>query len=333
MSLSASSLSASSLTDRITAMNSSAHVLGLGWQKDTPVILNTDGVIQRGDEVLNTGAEALSAHFRDGHLLIGGFDGEIRLLDETGAIKTVGSAEGKWIDAVALHGDGSLAYAAGRAVTFRDAKGRTKTLPLGSSTQGLAFKGKGLQLAIAQNGGAWLWMPGTEAAPDMLDWKGSHLDITFSPDGRFVVTSMQENQLHGWRMPEKAHMRMSGYPAKTRSMSWSGDGNWLATSGAEAAIIWPFASKEGPMGKPPRECGVRPQKVSCVAFHPKALVVAMGYEDGFIMLCRLTDASEILVRNSTSGGAITALSWHASGGKLLFGAADGAAGYLTLPGA
>jgi hypothetical protein len=44
-------------------------------------------------------------------------------------------------------------------------------------------------------------------------------------------------------------MRMSGYPSKTRSFSWSGDGKWLATSGAEAAIIWPFESKEGPWAR------------------------------------------------------------------------------------
>ena len=85
-------------------------------------------------------------------------------------------------------------------------------------------------------------------------------------------------------------MRMSGYPAKVRSVSWSSDGHWLATSGAEAAIVWPFDSKEGPTGKAPRECGVRPARVSRVAFHPKALVLAMGYEDGCILLVRFTDA-------------------------------------------
>ncbi len=86
-------------------------------------------------------------------------------------------------------------------------------------------------------------------------------------------------------------MRMSGYPAKTRSLSWSGDGNWLATSGAEAAIIWALRLKGRADGQAPaRECGVRPRRVSAVAFHPKALVLAIGYEDGFILLCRLTDA-------------------------------------------
>jgi WD40 repeat protein len=330
--MSASS-SASTLTDRVTALPGGAHVLAGGWQRDTPVLLRSDGTILRGETVLETGEDALSSHVRDGLLAVGSYDGKVRLLDEKGTLTIVGDAKGKWIDAVALHTDGSLAWTAGRTAIYRDSKGREKSLALGSATQGLVFRGKGLQLAITQNGGALLWMPGTQAAPDKLEWKGSHLDITFSPDGRFVVTSMQENQLHGWRMPEKAHMRMSGYPAKTRSLSWSGDGNWLATSGAEAAIIWPFASKEGPMGKPPRECGVRPKKVTCVAFHPKALVLALGYEDGFMLLCRLTDASELLVRNRTEGEAITAMAWHPSGGKLLFGAADGAAGILELPGA
>src|SRR3954447_25289920 len=121
----------------------------------------------------------------------------------------------------------------------------------------------------------------TPPAREPLEWKGSHLDVTWSPDARFLVTSMQENSLHGWRLqPDKGHMRMSGYPAKTRSWSWSHDGHWLATSGADAAIVWPFESKEGPMGKAPRECGARPAKVTRVAFHPKAYALAIGYEDG-----------------------------------------------------
>ena len=89
--------------------------------------------------------------------------------------------------------------------------------------------------------------------------------------------------LHGWRVSDGKNMRMAGYPAKTRSLSWSHDGKWLATSGADACIVWPFQSKDGPMGEAPRECGVRPEvKVTRVAFHPSALVVAIGYEDGMV---------------------------------------------------
>src|SRR6202050_5198289 len=124
--------------------------------------------------------------------------------------------------------------------------------------------------------------------------------------------------------------RMTGDPAKTRSLSWSHDGQWLATSGADAAVVWPFKDKDGPMGKAPRECGVRQARVTQVAFHPKALVLAIGYADGLVLLVRLADAAEILVRHP-GDGAVSALAWGAVGSQLLFGLESGAAGLLSLP--
>jgi WD40 repeat protein len=217
-------------------------------------------------------------------------------------------------------------------VTARDEKGRERTLQVPSTARGLCFSPKGYRLAISHYGGVTLWFPNLETRPEFLEWKGSHIDVTWSADGRFVVTSMQENALHGWRLqPDRGHMRMSGYPSKTRSLSWSGDGKWLATSGAEAAIIWPFDTKEGPTGKSPRECGVRPAKVSQVAFHPSVYVLAVGYEDGCILLVRLTDGSELLVRPAVTDSGVTSLAWDKPGKRLAFGCTDGQAGLLTLP--
>ena len=143
---------------------------------------------------------------------------------------------------------------------------------------------------------------------------------------------MQENTLHGWRLADGKDMRMSGYPSKTRSFSWSHDGHWLATSGADAAVIWPFKDKDGPMGKAPRECGVRHAKVSSVAFHPRALVVAIGYEDSCILLCRLNDGAELLVRPAAPAeGKITSMSWDRAGARMIFGTEESSAGVLTLP--
>jgi len=206
-----------------------------------------------------------------------------------------------------------------------------KTWDAPSSVRGLAFQPKGYRVAATHYNGATLWFPKVEGAPQTLSWKGAHLDATFSPDGRFLITSMQENALHGWRLVDSRDMRMTGYPGKTRSLSWSHDGNWLATSGADAAVVWPFKDKDGPMGKAPRECGVRETRVTKVAFHPKALVVAMGYADGLVLLCRLADAAEILVR-APGGGAVAALAWSFDGARLLFGLESGEAGLLNLPG-
>ncbi len=87
------------------------------------------------------------------------------------------------------------------------------------------------------------------------------------------------------------------------------------------------------MGKQPRECGVRRAKVSRVACHPRTLVVAIGYEDGWILLCRMTDGAEILVRRTEAGtqDPVTALAWDEAGRHLVFGTGEGNAGLLEMP--
>lgn len=324
------------LTKHVAAFDAGAHVTHAAFLAQTPVFALGDGAVLLGHPQNQQRVEAhdgavLVAASDGERLATGGDDGRVLLLRADGSIDEVGREKGRWIDALALGPAGSVAWSTGKTVTARDGKGTIKTFTAPSSSRGLAFAPKGYRLAISHVDGASLWFPNLSAAPERLEWKGVHLDIVWSTDGKYVVTSMQENQLHGWKLPEKAHMRMSGYPAKTRSMSWSGDGNWLATSGAEAAIIWPFAGT-GPTGKAPRECGVRPRRVTRTAFHPKALVLALGYEDGMILLVRLTDASELLVRNAAPGGPVTALNWDSAGNHIAFGTEEGPAGVLTLPG-
>lgn len=330
---------ANSLTDKVASFSLGAHVTAAAFLDDAPVFALGDGQIAFGDGarrvVAHPDAAVLCATVAGGRLVTGGDDGRVVAVSADGACETLADEKGRWIDALAGRADGSVAWAAGKQVRARDAKAEVKSWAAPSSVRGLCWASKGYRLAIAHYNGASLWFPNSAAAPEFLEWKGSHLDATLSPDGRFLVTSMQENMLHGWRIADRKHMRMSGYPAKPRSLSWSHDGNWLATSGADACIVWPFQSKDGPMGKPPRECAVRANvKISQVAFHPKALIVALGYDDGWILLVRLSDASELLVRRTPEGteAAITALVWDAAGGRLAFGADDGAAGVLDLPG-
>jgi WD40 repeat protein len=246
-----------------------------------------------------------------------------------GGLEDIADEKGRWIDALALRGK-ACAWSAGKQVRARDESGSVNTWSAPTTARGLAFQPKGFRLAATHYNGATLWFPKVEGPPQTLEWKGAHLDVSFSADGRFLVTSMQENALHGWRLQDSRNMRMTGYPGKTRSLSWSHDGQWLATSGADAVVIWPFKDKDGPMGKAPRECGVRQARVTQVAFHPKALVVAIGYADGLVLLTRLADAAEILVRHP-GDGAVSALGWNATGSQLLFGLDSGAAGLLNLP--
>jgi WD40 repeat protein len=175
-----------------------------------------------------------------------------------------------------------------------------------------------------------LWFPNAgQATPERLEWKGSHLDVTFSPDGRFVVTAMQEPTLHGWRLADGNNMRMSGYPAKVRSMSWSADGHALATSGANHLVVWPFQGKDGPMGKGLRTFAFAARRVAIVACHPKKEVTAVGYEDGLALVVRMADGAEILARRP-GGARVSALGWSQTGTALAFGTEDGEAGIIDL---
>lgn len=331
-------MSATSLASAVRPLTLEAHVTAAAFLGETAAFALGDGavVLARGGAThrvdAHPGGSILVATAQAERLLTGGDDGRLAVTGADGSTLTLAETGGAWIDALAVREDGAFAFAAGRKVVARDDKGREKTFTAPSTARGLAFAPKGYRLAIAHYNGVTLWFPNLEPEPEFLEWKGSHLDVTWSADARFVVSTMQESALHGWRLqPERGHMRMTGYPAKTRSLSWSHDGLWLATSGADAAIIWPFAAKDGPMGKAPRECGVRTSRVSRVAFHPKSYVLAVGYEDGFVMLIRLADGAELLVRPATKSAPVTALAWDARGDHLAFGCADGAAGLLTLP--
>lgn len=327
-----------SLTQYITYYDAGAPAVSATFLDGRPALVREDGSL-----VLGAPAEAqtVSPHpdaailvtaSNGTHLLTGGDDGLVVRTDSKGTSEIVHDAKGSWIDAVTLRADGACAFSVGKKVYARDAQGGVKQCEVPSTGRGLAFLPKGYRLAIAHYNGVSLWFPNTATAPDRLEWKGSHLDVTVSPDGRFVVSSMQENSLHGWRLSDKANMRMSGYPSKVRSMSWSPDGEWLATSGADSCVIWPFRDKDGPMNKNPKECAIRKAKISRVAFHPGALLIAAGYEDGWILLSRLTDDTEMLARRPDANrDAITALAWSADGLNLLFGTAGGDAGLLALP--
>ena len=326
-----------SLLQSVSPIEAGAHVTAAAFLGRTPVLALGDGhVLIAGNDprriAAHPDAAILVASAAGERLVTGGDDGRVLLVTANGDVTPLGDEKGQWIDAVTARPDGTVAWSAGRTVRARTVKGEVKTLTVTSTARGLAFAPKGYRLAVAHYNGASLWFPNTAEAPEMLSWKGSHLDVTWAPDARFLVTSMQENAMHGWRLADAGNMRMSGYPAKPRSFSWSRDGDWLATSGAEACVVWPFEGKTGPMGKQPRECGVRAAKVTQVAFHPKAMVLAIGYEDGFVLLCRLSDASELPVRQENpEGGAVSAMAWDAKGDRLLFGTRNGMAGLLTMP--
>jgi WD40 repeat protein len=322
-----------SVVERTRAVAAGAPVVAAHFLADTAVfVLGEEALLlvaadgeERRIPVHGGGILASTAN---GRIVTGGDDGKVVATDAKGVSETIATdPKQRWVDHVAVASDGTAAWSIGKIAFVRARQERTLELP--SSIGGLAFLPKGLRLAIAHYGGATLWFPNAQAAPEQLDWKGSHLGMTVSPDGKFIVTAMQEPALHGWRLADKKHMRMSGYSARVRSLGWTASGNWLASSGSEQLVLWPFQSKGGPMGKTPRLLVAFQVRVAVVACHPKQELVAVGYADGTVLLVRVDDGAEILAKKPGSA-PMTALTWNAAGNRLAWGTEDGEAGVVAL---
>jgi WD40 repeat protein len=325
-----------SIVERTRPVAPGAAVIAVHFLQDTAafvlaeealLLVPPDGDERRAD----VHAGGILSTASDGRRIVtGGDDGAVVVTDANGAAETVArDPKRRWIDRVALGPDGAVAWAAGKAAFVKTAKGAEKSLDVPSSVGGLAFAPKGFRLAVAHYNGVSLWFPNAAAPPEVLDWKGSHLGVAISPDSKFLVTTMQEPMLHGWRIVDRQHMRMAGYSAKVRSIDWSVGGRWLATGGSEQLILWPFHSKDGPIGKPPRMLAPMQSRVALVACHPSQDVVAVGFEDGLVLLVRIEDGAEIIARRP-GPAPVSALAWNSAGSLLAFGTDDGEAGVMSL---
>jgi WD40 repeat protein len=324
-----------SLAARVRPVKAEAAIVGVHFFGSTPVfVLGEEALLYvRGSDedrvAVHSGGILASAS--DGERIVtGGDDGKLIATDIDGEHEILATDEKKrWIDQVALGPDGAVAWSAGKTAYVRTGKGEVRSIDAPSTVAGLCFAPKGLRLAIAHYNGASLWFPNAAAAPTKFEWKGSHLAVTISPDGKFLMTAMQESTLHGWRITDAKNMRMSGYSARVRSMNWTADGKFLATSGSEQLILWPFESKDGPMGKQPTMLAPSSSRVTIVACHPKQPVVATGYADGRVILVRIDDGALIEAREA-DGQPVSALGWDGAGRILAFGTESGDAGILTL---
>lgn len=319
----------------VAPLDLAGHCLAVAFVGDVAHFALADGTIHRTESnqpiVQHDGLLCAAVSAEGDALVTGGEDGKVMRL-EVGVAAEIGSAGRKWVNAVAAGPNGAAAWAAGRDAFVRLADASVKTFAHPRAVEGLAFAPKGLRLAVARYNGVTLHFPATDGKPAELEWAGAHTAVTFSPDGAYVVTSMQENALHGWRLSDGRHMKMTGYPAKVKSLSWSARGRWLASSGAPAAIVWPFHGKDGPMGKAPLELGTRGDTmVTAVACHPAEDMVAVGYADGMILAVRFSDGREAVLRRGGSG-AISSMGWDRPGARLAFGSTAGDCGVVDIAG-
>lgn len=257
----------------------------------------------------------------------GGDDGALIRLDAaTGTTTSLATFGMKWVEHVVTIADRKAplrAVAVGRTITLIDGAGNTlRTLAHPSTVTGIAIDPKGHRLAASHYNGASLWFVRSEnAKPQVFEWKGSHIGVALHPEMTALTTAMQENALHGWKLPDGQHMRMSGYPTKPDSLGFTRSGKYLASAGAEAIVLWPFFGG-GPMGKAPLELGAAPSIVKRVACHPQNEVIAAGYADGSVIVADIA-RERILPVAGPGRGPVSALGWSPDGAHLGFGTETG----------
>ncbi|HYC67045.1 WD40 repeat domain-containing protein [Brevundimonas sp.] len=261
-------------------------------------------------------------------VVTGGDDGRViwHRREEAGVLAT---SKGQWIDAIDASAEsGLVAFSAGKTLSVIDAKdaGFRRDFVHERTVSGVAFEPKGRRLATSTYGGAALWFARiADQKPTFLKWAGSHTAVAWSPDGAFVITAMQDNQLHGWRIKDQKNLRMGGYPSKVRAMSFLSNGSLLATSGAQGAVLWPFVGSNGPMGREATEIGFNEGSlVAVVASQPRHGVLAAGLDDGRVWLADPAGRGLNFLK-AEKGAPITALAMSGDASRVAWADEDGQA--------
>jgi WD40 repeat protein len=250
----------------------------------------------------------------------GGDDGRLLRIGLDGTATELVNQKGRWVEHLAAHrATGAIAASIGKsAFVVKDGEVR-EFGPHQSTVADLDFSKDGSRIACAHYGGITVWSIGQVTLPPRrLAWRGSHVALRWSTDGKFIATGTQENDIHVWRVAQATDMRMQGYPAKVKSLSWTADARFLYTSSQPVFTAWPFSGK-GPEGKPPLQFGEEGAGlITIVAAHPTAEFVAGGYDSGELQLGDIKTKRSVVLKMA-DGSAITCLAWSPDGYKLAVG--------------
>lgn len=177
------------------------------------------------------------------------------------------------------------------------------------------------QIVAVGDGGAKMWRIGKKAPLGHFDWGGASIFVTWSPDGRWVVTGDLTPSVHLYDFTRNYPLHIQGYETKVRSLSFDSTSEKLATAGGVTVIVWDCTGKEGPEGSVPLQLEGHTKNCTVVRFSPSG-VLATGGQDGRVLLFEFeTSTSPKLFENCHS--AVTCIEWSPDGKKLAVGTEDG----------
>ncbi len=321
----------------MTTFTFDAQVTSAHFDSSGAVFALGDGTVRfedRAFDAVHDGAILCAVVHPSGDgLVTGGDDGRV-IWSRKGEAGVLATAKGQWIDSIDASAETRLiAFSAGKTLSVIDATdaGFRRDFQHERTVSGVAFDPKGRRIAASTYGGAWLWYARiAEQKPTKLAWAGSHTGVAFSPDGAFVVTTMQDAQLHGWRLKDAKNMRMGGYPSKIRSVAFMAKGRLLATSGAQGAVLWPFDSSNGPMGREASEIGFDDTTlVNLVASANPHSRLAAGLADGRVWVADPASQGLNFIK-AEKGAPIIALAMSPDATRVAWADEEGQAGVADL---
>ncbi|MBI1267883.1 MAG: hypothetical protein GC193_10690 [Cryomorphaceae bacterium] len=179
--------------------------------------------------------------------------------------------------------------------------------------------------ATSSYNGARLWTLKQTSHKRFFYWKGSLLNIAYSPNGKVLAAGCQDGAAHIWLLPSGEDLLMNGYPTKVRELSWDSTSRYLATGGGNEVIVWDF-SGTGPSGSKPVVFPGHQTFISVLAFAPEGTKLASGGKDGAVIIWDLANQTEVMV-SKEEDCQVSNLAWSADGTML---AATFASGRISV---
>jgi WD40 repeat protein len=182
------------------------------------------------------------------------------------------------------------------------------------------------QLATASDGGARMWRLGESKPHARIDDGVAAVLTTWSPDGRWVVTSDQTPSVHLFDMKKRAPLFIQGFETKIKAFAWQTAGTedlpWLALGGSPVITVWPCFGKNGPRGAKPIQLFGHLREVTAMDFSASGPYLVSGARDGFVLLWlpHHSDSAALIAREQSE---ITAIRWSPDGLRLAYGTASG----------
>ena len=276
------------------------------------------------------GTQSIAWHPSGASLWSGGQDGRVLEWATTGGEPRSTHLLGKgWVDRMAWRPDGSLlAASCGKMLHWYDhgAGGWTQAEPHPATVADIGWSPGGTQLATLSYGGVWIWSPGAATSARHLNWKGSPLVLSWSPNATFIATGDQDASVHFWYVRTGKDSRMWGYPGKVKELAWEASGRWLATGGGPDVCVWD-CSAPGPENREPILCQLGQAKVTALAWSREHSLLAAGYADGKVVFWQPTRSVRPLAQiNGIS--PVVHLAWSPDETALAIAHANGAIAWM-----